>query len=167
MLPLPSLPLGSLSDVVLVPARGAHSLQGRCCWRRRSQRHRCGRYRAAGGHRGCDRHSGRWCSGQRGPRQPLLQGTCLLPQSRSCSPWSGQSVREGRAGTGMLCAQVSPAGFPSQGSQQLLCAGSPNKEETAPSQLPGGLHIQSLVSMFLLLCLPPSSWKHPTQLKTS
>ena len=100
---------------------GAHSLQGRCCWRHRSQRHRFGQYRVAGGHRGCGRRSGRWCSGQRGPRQPLPQGTCLSPRSQSCSPWSGQSVREGRASTGMVCAKVSAKGFPPQGSRKLFC----------------------------------------------
>lgn len=110
MLPLPTLPLCSLSDEVPVPAWGAHSLQGRCCWKHQSQRHRCGQYRVAGGHRGCGRHSERWYSGLRGPQQPLLQGMYLLPQNRSCSPWNGRSVRRGGQAQGCLCVQVNPTG---------------------------------------------------------
>ena len=116
--PTPQLTLGCSTGPCL---GGAHSLQGRCCWRHRSQRHRCGQYRVAGGHRGCGRRSGRWCSGQRGPQQPLPQGTCLSPRSQSCSLWSGQSVRERKASTGMLCAKVIAKGFPPQGSRKLFC----------------------------------------------
>jgi hypothetical protein len=81
------------------PCQGAHLLQERCCWRHQSQQHICGQYRGACGHRGCDRHIGKWYSGQKDPQWSLLQGTCLLPQSRSCSQWSDQSASEGRAST--------------------------------------------------------------------